>query len=62
MCSATGVSPCTSQDLLSSRYDTSRPALEMADENAALNGHEIEWVEANAFDLLKDYSTAGAAV
>jgi 23S rRNA (cytosine1962-C5)-methyltransferase len=39
--------------------DSSRPALEAADQNAALNGHEIEWVEANAFDLLRDYSDAG---
>ena len=36
--------------------DSSRPALEMADQNAALNGHEIEWMEANAFDLLRDYA------
>ena len=39
--------------------DSSRPALEVADQNAALNGREIEWIEANAFDLLKDYSAAG---
>lgn len=39
--------------------DSSRPALEVADQNAALNGCEIEWIEANAFDLLKDYSAAG---
>jgi 23S rRNA (cytosine1962-C5)-methyltransferase len=38
--------------------DSSRPALEMAEKNAALNGRELEWIEANAFDLLKDYSTA----
>jgi 23S rRNA (cytosine1962-C5)-methyltransferase len=43
--------------------DSSRPALEVADQNAALNqllpkGKEIEWIEANAFDLLKDYSAA----
>jgi 23S rRNA (cytosine1962-C5)-methyltransferase len=43
--------------------DSSRPALEVADQNAALNqkllgGKEIEWMEANAFDLLKDYSAA----
>lgn len=36
--------------------DSSRPALEVADQNAALNTREIEWIEANAFDLLKDYS------
>ena len=38
--------------------DSSRPALEVADQNATLNGREIEWIEANAFDLLKDYSSA----
>jgi 23S rRNA (cytosine1962-C5)-methyltransferase len=47
--------------------DSSRPALEVADQNAALNQpliekglgkKEIEWIEANAFDLLKDYSSA----
>jgi len=38
--------------------DSSRPALEVADQNAALNGREIEWIEANAFDLLKDYAGA----
>lgn len=46
--------------------DSSRPALEVADQNAALNqaqfqdkDNEIEWIEANAFDLLKDYAAAG---
>ena len=39
--------------------DSSRPALEQADQNAALNGREIEWVEANAFDLLRDYADSG---
>ncbi|MGA8151526.1 MAG: class I SAM-dependent rRNA methyltransferase [Terriglobales bacterium] len=39
--------------------DSSRSALEVADRNAALNGREIEWIEANAFDLLRDYSAAG---
>jgi 23S rRNA (cytosine1962-C5)-methyltransferase len=44
--------------------DSSRAALEVADQNAALNRSgqnqpEIEWIEANAFDLLKDYSAAG---
>ncbi len=44
--------------------DSSRPALEVADQNAALNRQgqsqpEIEWIEANAFDLLKDYSASG---
>jgi 23S rRNA (cytosine1962-C5)-methyltransferase len=43
--------------------DSSRPALEVADQNAALNdallkAKEIEWIEANAFDLLKDYSSS----
>jgi 23S rRNA (cytosine1962-C5)-methyltransferase len=38
--------------------DSSRPALEVADQNAALNHQEIEWIEANAFDLLKDYSSS----
>jgi 23S rRNA (cytosine1962-C5)-methyltransferase len=40
--------------------DSSRPALEVAEQNAALNPREnqpeIEWIEGNAFDLLKDYS------
>jgi 23S rRNA (cytosine1962-C5)-methyltransferase len=39
--------------------DSSRPALEIAEKNALLNQREIEWIEANAFDLLKDYSTGG---
>jgi len=44
--------------------DSSRPALEVADRNATLNHRdqnqpEIEWIEANAFDLLKDYSASG---
>ena len=47
--------------------DSSRPALEVADQNAALNqalidrglkNKEIEWIEANAFDLLKDYAAS----
>jgi 23S rRNA (cytosine1962-C5)-methyltransferase len=38
--------------------DSSRPALEVAEKNAVLNGREVEWIEANAFDLLKDYSVA----
>jgi 23S rRNA (cytosine1962-C5)-methyltransferase len=47
-----------------SGVDSSRPALEVADQNAALNRRdqnqpEIEWIEANAFDLLKDYSASG---
>lgn len=44
--------------------DVSRAALEVADQNAsenaeALGGREIEWIEGNAFDLLRDYSDAG---
>jgi len=44
--------------------DSSRPALEVAEQNEQLNRAqhrcgEIEWIEANAFDLLKDYATAG---
>jgi 23S rRNA (cytosine1962-C5)-methyltransferase len=42
-----------------SGVDSSRPALEVADRNAALNSRDIEWVEANAFDLLRDYADAG---
>jgi 23S rRNA (cytosine1962-C5)-methyltransferase len=48
--------------------DSSRPALEIADQNATLNRRdlnqagkvepEIEWIEANAFDLLKDYAAS----
>ena len=44
--------------------DSSRPALEVAEANEKLNASarrssEIEWIEGNAFDLLKDYATAG---
>jgi 23S rRNA (cytosine1962-C5)-methyltransferase len=43
--------------------DISREALEVAEQNEKLNAtankNEIEWMEANAFDLLKDYATAG---
>jgi len=44
--------------------DSSRAALEVAEQNEQLNrdqhhSGEIEWIEANAFDLLKDYATAG---
>jgi len=40
--------------------DSSRPALEAAERNAILNGRpEMEWIEANAFDLLRDYAAAG---
>src|SRR5258708_21017954 len=38
---------------------SSPPELEVADKNAALNQHDIEWIEANAFDLLKDYAAGG---
>ncbi|MGB8013146.1 MAG: class I SAM-dependent rRNA methyltransferase [Terriglobales bacterium] len=38
--------------------DSSRPALEVAEKNAALNGRELDWIEANAFDLLREYSAA----
>ena len=44
--------------------DSSRPALEIAEQNEALNrgrggAQEIEWIEGNAFDLLKDYAASG---
>jgi 23S rRNA (cytosine1962-C5)-methyltransferase len=39
--------------------DSSRPALEVADRNATLNGREIEWIEGNAFDVLRDYAKSG---
>ena len=44
--------------------DASRGALEAAEENFALNrdslrAPEIEWIEGNAFDLLRDWSDAG---
>ncbi len=47
--------------------DISREALEIAEQNEKLNAiigkpagkPEIEWIEANAFDLLKDYAAAG---
>ena len=44
--------------------DSSRPGLEVAERNATANrehlaGQEIEWIEANAFDLLKDYAASG---
>jgi 23S rRNA (cytosine1962-C5)-methyltransferase len=43
--------------------DASRAALEVAEENLEVNRHRIqatvEWVEANAFDLLREWSTAG---
>jgi 23S rRNA (cytosine1962-C5)-methyltransferase len=43
--------------------DISREALEIAEQNEKLNSgqlkNEIEWFEANAFDLLRDYADAG---
>ena len=39
--------------------DSSRPALEVADQNSTLNGQEIEWIEANALRPAADYATAG---
>jgi 23S rRNA (cytosine1962-C5)-methyltransferase len=43
--------------------DISREVLEVAEQNekvnAAANRNEIEWIEGNAFDLMKDYSSAG---
>jgi 23S rRNA (cytosine1962-C5)-methyltransferase len=47
-----------------SAVDASRPALEVAEQNEQLNRQhhrsgDIEWTEANAFDLLKDYATSG---
>jgi 23S rRNA (cytosine1962-C5)-methyltransferase len=39
--------------------DSSRPALEMADKNAALSGREVEWIEGNAFDVLREYAAGG---
>ncbi len=46
--------------------DSSLPALQVAEQNATLNqtqfqnkDQEIEWIEANAFDLLKDYAASG---
>ena len=43
--------------------DISREVLEVAEQNEQLNAgtlkSEIEWIEGNAFDLMKDYATAG---
>jgi 23S rRNA (cytosine1962-C5)-methyltransferase len=44
--------------------DSSRPALEVAETNLDFNRElladkEIEWIEGNAFDLLKDYAASG---
>jgi 23S rRNA (cytosine1962-C5)-methyltransferase len=46
--------------------DASRAALEVAEKNLDLNREElgevpVDWVEANAFDLLRDWSASGAA-
>jgi 23S rRNA (cytosine1962-C5)-methyltransferase len=44
--------------------DASRAALEVADRNAALNpglSDKIDWIEADAFDLLRDFSDRAAA-
>jgi 23S rRNA (cytosine1962-C5)-methyltransferase len=43
--------------------DSSLPALHVAEENELLNAADgraqVEWIEANAFDLLKDYAASG---
>lgn len=43
--------------------DISRDVLEVAEQNEKLNAgslkNEIEWIEANAFDLMRDYADAG---
>ena len=43
--------------------DISREVLEVAEQNeklnAAANKPEIEWIEGNAFDLMRDYTSAG---
>jgi 23S rRNA (cytosine1962-C5)-methyltransferase len=43
--------------------DISRDVLEVAEQNEKLNAgalkSEIEWIEGNAFDLMKDYAAAG---
>jgi 23S rRNA (cytosine1962-C5)-methyltransferase len=46
--------------------DISRAALEVAEKNLAANaatlkGSNVDWIEANAFDLLRDWSDSGAA-
>ncbi|MGC1360387.1 MAG: class I SAM-dependent rRNA methyltransferase [Silvibacterium sp.] len=45
--------------------DVSRAALEVAEKNLAANrsalNAEVDWVEANAFDLLRDWSLSGSA-
>ncbi len=47
-------------------FDISRAALEVAEKNlaanaASLQGSNVDWMEANAFDLLRDWSQSGAA-
>ncbi|HKI96325.1 MAG TPA: methyltransferase domain-containing protein, partial [Gemmatimonadales bacterium] len=40
--------------------DSSAPALALAERNRALNGlGNVRWMEANAFDLLRDFERAG---
>lgn len=43
--------------------DISREALEVAEQNEKLNHNpgkpEVEWIEGNAFDLMKDYAASG---
>jgi 23S rRNA (cytosine1962-C5)-methyltransferase len=42
--------------------DASRSALEVADRNRVLNPHlpaQVEWMEADAFELLREYESAG---
>lgn len=43
--------------------DISREVLEVAEQNEKLNAgslkNEVEWIEANAFDLMRDYADAG---
>jgi 23S rRNA (cytosine1962-C5)-methyltransferase len=42
--------------------DASRGALEVADRNSALNAEnaaEVQWIEADAFELLREYEAAG---
>jgi len=43
-------------------FDASRSALEVADRNHALNpepGAQVDWIEADAFELLREYEAAG---
>jgi 23S rRNA (cytosine1962-C5)-methyltransferase len=44
--------------------DASRAALEVADRNLALNtgiAARVNWIEADAFELMRDYAEAGDA-